>query len=163
MPTHTIFHLAADGVSLILVQRDGALPEILHWGPLITTSDEDLLTFAEMRERPGIDGTSDVPYRPSVLPEHVHGWGGRPGVAAHRAGAAWASQFTVRSIVRDGQPVEPGCAVQAGPSLVAFVAKDDWAEIELLWRSISHEPACCARGQPYANTSASPQTLDLKR
>ncbi len=159
--TQTIIHLAADDVSLVLVQSDDALPEILHWGARVTTSDDDLATFAEMRERTGIEGVSDVPYRPSVLPEHAYGWGGRPGIAAHRAGTAWASRFAVRCVLRDGQAVERGQTVQAGPSLVTVVARDDWADIDVTVEIDLSAAGLVRMRANLLNTSSAVDTLDV--
>ena len=132
-------------------------------GPRRPTSDEDLATFAEMRERTGIDGISDVPYRPSVLPEHAHGWGGRPGVAAHRAGAAWASQFTVRSIDarRTAGRARRCSAGRTEPGRVRGARRLGGDRTPPGDRSLTR-PACCARGQPYATRAPSAETLDLE-
>ena len=89
--------------------------------------------------------------------------GGRPGIAAHRAGAAWASQLRrPQHDARWSAGRARRSAVQAGPSLVAFVARDDWAEIELLLeidlspgRPVSH-----ARSRTQHEPSA--ETLESK-
>ena len=117
---------------MILAQQGDALPTVVHWGARVTAADHDLHTFTEMRERPGIEGISDVPYRPSLLPEHAYGWSGRPGVAAHRGGGAWASRFSVQSIRLDGNPIESGRVVQDGPGLVTISANDEWTQIEIV-------------------------------
>lgn len=131
MRPHRTIHLATDDVSLIVAQRDDALPAIVHWGARVTAPDDDLATFVEMRERLGIDGISDVPYRPSILPEHVYGWSGRPGVSAHRNGSAWASQFRVQAVGLDGRACAPGTSMQGGPGVLTVSARDEWAQIEL--------------------------------
>lgn len=131
MRTHRTIHLATDDVSLIVDQRDDALPSIVHWGARVATPDDDLAAFAAMRERPGIRGVSDLPYRPSVLPEHAYGWSGRPGVSAHRGGSAWASQFRVHAVRLDGLSCAPGSSTQGGPGVLTVSAHDEWAQIEL--------------------------------
>src|SRR5699024_5079084 len=73
---------------------------------------------------------SDVPYRPSLLPEHGAAWFGHPGFEAHRAGAAWAPRFVVRSVEIDGGEMTRA-VVQTGPARVAFTAHDEWAAVEL--------------------------------
>ena len=88
MHARRIVHLTTADVSLIVLQIEDRLPLILHWGARVEAADAELISFAAAEERPGLGGISDIPYRPSILPEHSDGWFGRPGVELHRAGAA---------------------------------------------------------------------------
>jgi len=124
MPTSRLIHLSAAGVSLVVAGEDDRLPVILHWGAAIVAADDDLTAFARAERRRGIDGVSDVPYRPSILPEHAEGWFGRPGLGVHRGGSGWAPQLRMRSLRLDGR--EPGAEVtQAGPGMLIIDAADE--------------------------------------
>ena len=130
MNAQRLIHLTAGDVSVVLVSSDHALPVIAHWGPRIRATDDDLVAFWDAEHRPGLEGVSDVPYRPSLLPEHGAAWFGHPGFEAHRAGAAWAPRFVVRSVEIDGGEMTRA-VVQTGPARVAFTAHDEWAAVEL--------------------------------
>jgi alpha-galactosidase len=125
-----IVHLTAAGVSLLLTQEDSDLPVIAYWGAAIEASDADLVAFATAGHRPGLDGVSDIPYRPSVLPEHGRGWFGRPGLSVHRAGTAWAPRLETVALALDAQEVA-GDVVQSGPGTITATAKDAWARLEV--------------------------------
>ena len=129
MNTTRVIHLASDDVSVLLALRGDRLPTVAHWGRRLVAPDDDLLALAEAGRRTGIDGESDVPYDPSVLPEHTDGWGGRPGLSVHRRGAAWSPRLGVRTVEVDGDTVEPGAVVQTGASTVRVVAHDEFAGI----------------------------------
>lgn len=131
MPAPRIIHLTAADVSVIVLQDDDRLPVILHWGALIDATDAELASFAEAEERPGLSGISDLPYRPSVLPEHSAGWFGRQGVELHRAGAVWAPRFAVRSITLDGTEIGTG-VTQASTGLLVVSAEDEWGQIGVM-------------------------------
>ena len=125
-----IVHLSAGDVSLVVAQQGATLPRIVHWGARIDASADDLHAFVTAEERPGLSAESDVPYQATVLPEHSRGWFGRPGLSAHRAGAAWAPRFHAAPLQAAGVPVEPGVAT-VGAGTVVVDARDDWARIEL--------------------------------
>lgn len=162
MYSTTIIHLSTDDVSVILAQENDSLPAILHWGARVAASDDDLRAFAEMRERPGIEGVSDVPYRPSILPEHVYGWSGRPGISAHRNGGAWATRLTVQRIELDGAEAEIGRILQGGPGRITVHARDEWAQIEVI-SEIDLSPAGLLRTRAsIRNASASAELLSVE-
>lgn len=73
MPPARVIHLVAADVSVILVQRAGLLPTVAHWGCRVTADDAALIALVDADVRPGLDGGSDKPYEPSILPEHTHG------------------------------------------------------------------------------------------
>lgn len=125
-----VIHLTAEGVSVVVSSSDQRLPAIAHWGRAITGSDEDLLALVDAEHRPGMDGISDVPYRPGILPEHAHGWFGTPGVSAHRAGAAWAPRLRLHSLTLDGEELPAGVTT-AGPGLVVARAHDADAALKV--------------------------------
>lgn len=127
-----VVHLSSDDVSLILAFSAWELPAILHWGARITMTDDDLLQFVAAEQRPGIDNISDLPYRPSLLPEHGRGWFGRPGLSVHRDGAAWAPSFRVESIALDGTAVtQPVTQTECGSLLVRARDKQSAVEVKL--------------------------------
>ncbi|WP_208321454.1 alpha-galactosidase [Microbacterium hydrocarbonoxydans] len=128
MPPVQVAHLSARDVSLVLAWSTQDLPVILHWGRRITSTDDDLLAFAVAEQKPGIEDFSDIPYRPSILPEHGRGWFGRPGLSAHRAGAGWVPSFRVEAASLDGTRVEQSVLQAEGGSL-ALSARDDQTEI----------------------------------
>lgn len=130
MQSVRVIHLAADDVSLVLACFAHDLPLILHWGARITATDDDLLSFALAEQRPGLEDVSDLPYRPSVLPEHSRGWFGRPGLSAHRVGAGWASSFRVDTVVVDGKSASEG-VIQTGAASVTVEAHDEQSAIQL--------------------------------
>lgn len=126
-----VIHLVNDDVSVLLTQRGGSPPVIAHWGHRIHASDDDLLAYAESPDRTGIDGISDVPYEPSVLPEHTYGWAGIPGIRAHRAGVAWSPRLTVTSVTVDDESLAEGGVVQVPSGSLIVEASDEWAGIEV--------------------------------
>ncbi|QDE35939.1 alpha-galactosidase [Microbacterium foliorum] len=130
MQSARVIHLTARDVSLVLAAFTDELPVILHWGARISATDDDLLTFALAGRRPGLSDISDIPYRPSLLPEHSRGWFGRPGVSAHRAGRGWAPSFVLAKIDVDGSPVSAP-VTQAGATSIRLDARDDEAQIDL--------------------------------
>ncbi|SMH42747.1 alpha-galactosidase [Rathayibacter oskolensis] len=120
-----VIHLVADDVSVLLTQTGGAVPVIAHWGPRIDASDDELRAFAGTPVRTGIDGVSDVPYEPSILPEHASGWSGLPGLRVHRAGAGWSPRPVVASVTVDGGSLAEGGVVQHGSGTAVVEASDD--------------------------------------
>lgn len=131
MGNDRLIHLTADGVSVLLLQRGELLPTIAHWGAALVAEDADLVALAAAAERTGLEGGSDVPYEPSLLPEHSRGWAGRPGVALHRAGVGWSGRLTVREVSVAGARVGPG-VVQAGAARVVVDAEDRDAQVRVL-------------------------------
>ncbi|MCR2812404.1 alpha-galactosidase [Microbacterium sp. zg.Y1084] len=130
MPTSPLIHLSAAGVSLVVAAERDRLPAILHWGAAIVAADADLQAFALAERRRGIDDVSDVPYRPSILPEHAAGWFGRPGLSVHTAGAGWAPQLRVRRVRVDER--EPDSEVtQTGAGRITVDAGDPGAGIDV--------------------------------
>lgn len=126
MQLSRVIHLVTDDVSVLLTQRDSELPVIAHWGRRIHAGDDDLRLYAEMPVRTGIDGVSDVPYEPSVLPEHSFGWGGLPGIRAHRAGVAWSPRLSVTSVTIDDEVLAEGGVAQRTSGRVRVEAHDEF-------------------------------------
>ncbi|MBN9325562.1 MAG: alpha-galactosidase, partial [Cellulomonas sp.] len=132
MTTSRVIHLAADDVSVLLVFEGELLPTLAHWGRRLDAPDPDLLAWAGSTHRTGMEGESDVPYDPSLLPEHTHGWGGRPGLSLHRSGAAWSPRLSVQTVDVDGEPVAAGGVVRRGASTVRVVARDCVAQVAVV-------------------------------
>ncbi|MFT2691614.1 alpha-galactosidase [Clavibacter zhangzhiyongii] len=131
MPLPRVIHLAVDGVSVLLTQADDALPVVAHWGPRIHASDEELATYARTPDRPGMEGGSDRPYEPTMLPENGSGWGALPGIRAHRAGTAWSPRLAVTGVRVDGGALAPGAVAQRAGGSVVVEAADAWAGIRV--------------------------------
>ncbi|MBW9111679.1 alpha-galactosidase [Microbacterium ureisolvens] len=123
-----VVHLSSADVSLVVTQQGDELPAIVHWGARLDVSDDDLRTLATMDHRPGLSADSDVPYRPSVLPEHSRGWFGRPGLSVHRGGRAWSPRFRAEPLLVAGKPAPAG-ATSLGAGSIVVEASDDWAGI----------------------------------
>jgi alpha-galactosidase len=123
-----VVHLSSADVSLVVTQQGDELPAIVHWGARLDVSDDDLRTLATMDHRPGLSADSDVPYRPSVLPEHSRGWFGRPGMSVHRGGRAWSPRFRAEPLLVAGKPAPAG-ATSLGAGSIVVEASDDWAGI----------------------------------
>ncbi|PPG88749.1 alpha-galactosidase [Rathayibacter rathayi] len=149
-----VIHVVAADVSVLLTQSGGALPVLLHWGPRIHASDDDLVGYAGTPVRTGIDGDSDVPYEPSILPEHAFGWSGLPGLRLHRGGAGWSPRLLVTGVSVDGQEVQEGAVVQCGSALVAVEARDEEAGIEVVLE-IALSPAGLLRARATVRNAAS--------
>ncbi|WP_208544630.1 alpha-galactosidase [Rathayibacter sp. VKM Ac-2759] len=111
-------------MSAVLTQTGDSLPVLAHWGPSLRASDADLIEYAGTAVRTGIDGVSDVPYEPSLLPEHTSGWGGLPGLRVHRAGAAWSPRLSVSSVSVDGAPLAEGAVAQRPGGRAVVEASD---------------------------------------
>ena len=131
MQSPRMLHLSTDDVSVILIQRGVELPVIAHWGERVSVDDRDLFSYAASAVRPGMSGNSDVPYEPSVLPEHAYGWGGLPGIRAHRAGTGWSPKLAVESVSIDGASVADGEIVQSNGGTVTVTATDEFAQIRV--------------------------------
>ena len=126
-----VIHLTTDDVSVLLTQTAGAMPVIAHWGPRIHASDRDLIEYAGTGVRTGMNGKSDVPYEPGILPEHSLGWGGLPGIRTHRGGSAWSPRLEVASVAVDGETLAEGGVVQREGAVVSIDANDEWAGISV--------------------------------
>ncbi|HXH33473.1 MAG TPA: hypothetical protein VNJ54_03560 [Plantibacter sp.] len=81
-----VIHLWTDEVSLVIVQRDGRLPSITHWGAPLVVSDVELSDAVGADSRGDVD--SDERLEPSILPEHALGWSGLSGIRMHRGSSA---------------------------------------------------------------------------
>lgn len=127
-----VIHVVAADVSVLLTQTGDSLPVLAHWGPRLDASDDDLSVYATTPVRTGIDGESDVPYEPSMLPEHSFGWAGLPGLRVHRGGAGWSPLLVVTGVSLDGETVPEGAVVQTGSALVTVEASDAEAGIAVV-------------------------------
>ena len=110
---NNIIHLTSKNSSLIISAV--RVPEILHWGPRISTLDNDLIMSTE---RPISQARLDVDVPLSLCPELGSGHFNSPGLEGHRLGADWAPVFAISQV----QATEHG---------VVLVLKDDIAALSL--------------------------------
>lgn len=160
LPPSRIVHLHTDEVSLVVAQVGTLLPVIAHWGERLHASEEDLSTLLTADEMIGFAEDSDVPYRPSLLPEHSRGWFGRPGISAHRAGAAWAPRLVVTHFDVAGQAVD-GVVERPGAATIVVRAADPWAQIEVMVEIDLSRAGLLALRTTIANTSDAPEPLQV--
>lgn len=83
--------------TLLLLSRDGGLPEILHWGAHLPDLTE---TEARCLRARGVASNAldaDVPFA-RLLPTSGAGSFGMPGLAAHRWAADWSAEFTLTNV-----------------------------------------------------------------
>ena len=81
--------LDGDRVTLI-VATAGRVPSVVYWGPrLIKDLDPDTLMALAARAEAPASPFPDLAV--ALTPQAGQGWPGRPGLAAHRGGAGWAS------------------------------------------------------------------------
>ena len=82
----------AGGVSIV-VDVSGGVPAVLYWGPRIWRAETDRAFLASLARSQRAADTLRLTRRPAVLPESSAGWMGTPGLAGHRAGAAFSTRF----------------------------------------------------------------------
>jgi len=143
---HTVMHLRADGVSLLLRLAPDRLPEVVHWGHALGPVDDGAaaIVAAAVHEQDPVaeaagrddDGLAIVPSRPSadsrsvfhepVIAEHWRSWFGRPGISGSRDGTSWSPRFDrVRLAVTGGVARPSGDLIDIdGPALISFRAQD---------------------------------------
>ncbi|GAA1841479.1 alpha-galactosidase [Pseudonocardia ailaonensis] len=117
--------LSAGGVTVV-VDVDGGLPAIVHWGPDLAGTAPAALRDAR-RPVPGTNAP-DRPLRLALLPEPHDGWTGRPGVLGSRAGRGWAPRFTPRRVLLDGIEVTEAVT---GAGRLDVESRDDDAALGL--------------------------------
>ncbi|MFG1799382.1 alpha-galactosidase [Micromonospora carbonacea] len=132
----TIVHLRRAATSLVLDARGPGLPRVAHWGAdLGPLAADDLTALVAAGVPPVVPSSFDAPTVLSLLPEASAGWSGRPGLAGHRAGAAWSTAFRLDALaVTDepdgtGDPADP--AAPAGSARVTVTASDPAAALTL--------------------------------
>lgn len=124
-PTTEVVHLRAAGVSLVLAADADRLPTLVHWGTDLGALGPDVLqavVATGLTTRANND--LDVPQPLSLLPEQSRGWAGTPGLAGHRAGAAWSTMFVPTAVTVTDRAGEGG--------LVVVEAADTEAGLDLL-------------------------------
>ena len=121
--------LTGGGVALWLVVRDDTLPEVVHWGPVLPDTADDLAGSLLATEKLRATNGVDTPVRVSLLPEGGVGFQGRPGVEGHRAGRSWSPRWRTDEVTVDG--VEPGDHHAGGPATVRVTATDADAALAL--------------------------------
>ena len=99
--------LRAAGVCVVLAAADG-VPVVLHWGA--DPGAVDALDATLHRPRPG--GGLDVEPPVSLVPLHVGGFPGRPGLLGHRHGGRdWAPRFVLADLAVTGDGEDTGGSV----------------------------------------------------
>ena len=125
-----VLALSAADVTLVLDLSDGALPAVVHWGPVIEAlTPADLPALAATGV--ALNGPNDIdsPRRLAVLPELARAWAGRPGLEGSRDGRAWSAAFTVERVTLDGEPVTQ--SLVGGPGRLDIAATDAEAGLGL--------------------------------
>jgi alpha-galactosidase len=131
MTSHSVVHLSAAGVSLLLDVGGARLPAVLHWGASLGDIDgRDAAALATGAVEPVVPNAIDVPVRLSVLPEPWTGWMGKPGLEGHRSGAGWSPHFVASGGALDGAPIAGGF-VASGPGIVTVDAHDPDADLDV--------------------------------
>ncbi len=86
------FRLDSDRDTLVLIATGGALPELAYWGPKLPLGEPNL--FARGVPHGMLDGGEVL----SLLPEAGRGFLGHPGMAVHRRGRDFVTQFVLKSV-----------------------------------------------------------------
>lgn len=87
--------LRANGVSLVLQDEPNQLPEIVHFGPDLGVEGAGGVEALMKASTPPVPRSAfDKPVALRLLPLEVDGWSGRPGLAAHRSGAAFSPSWS---------------------------------------------------------------------
>ncbi len=148
------WYLHADGVGLIVEQRAGRLPGVLHWGADPRPDPDDLAAIASAVRPALTSDTLDAEPQVSVVPEASAGWFGTPGLRGNRAGASFSPQFIVREA-----PDDPPDPAAAGGTL-RWRAADDAAGLALVLElRLTPEGLLLARAE-LTNTGPTPYRLD---
>jgi alpha-galactosidase len=92
--------LESGGVGVVL-DTNGGLPRVLHWGATVAAADRELLSTLG-RSQHGADGLAGSSQFPAVLPEQSLGWMGTPGLEGHREGRAFSTLFSAAGSQVDG-------------------------------------------------------------
>lgn len=128
---NTTIVAAAAGVTIALRVAEGALPEVLHWGPALGPVDaEQAAALAAATGLPWLPDGPDIPARYGILPEGRYGTAVRPGLIGSRAGRDWTPDWSVTAVTFDGRPVAEFEEVGAG--VLAFVAEAPLAGLGLV-------------------------------
>jgi alpha-galactosidase len=140
--TTGILHWRAGGVGLVLATGGGRLPRVLHWGADVVDlaapgalddvddlDEEDLASLAAAADPPASEHPTDVVHEAPILPEHSHGWIGRPAVQGSRAGRDWSPSFRLTATQEHRRGDGTRCLVSRASDPVARLAVD--LEVEL--------------------------------
>ena len=115
--------LRTEGVALVLVTEDGALPWVLHWGadggPL---SEEEAAALIEGDRWIAAPNGPDHGLILGLVPEARFGWSGTPGLVGSRGGADWSPDWHLASVTVDGAPAPEGLT-HTGPAVVEYRAE----------------------------------------
>ncbi len=117
---NTLIALRSQGVSVLIDLCHGRLPAIVHWGAdLGPLTVEDAVAMVRAGVHPIVSNIVDEPVRVALLPEHLTGWVGRPGLSGSRGGRDWSPRFETTALRVGGATVEASGAV---PSLISLDA-----------------------------------------
>ncbi|GAA2227432.1 alpha-galactosidase [Herbiconiux moechotypicola] len=160
LPTTTIVHLRAAGVSLALDLR-GPHPEVLHWGSDLGDLDHDALeALAFTAGAARLHNAPDVPRRFGLLAGEDTDWAGTPSLAGHRAGRG----TTPRLRATDAVVTPSGAADATGGGSVELLYTDEVRMLGLRVR-IALTPEGLVELDQTLTSTASPEApvYDLSR
>lgn len=103
-----VLHRRAGGVSLVLEVPPTGAPRVLHWGAdLGETGDADLAALRDTGIPGPASGVPDEGMPHTMLPAHGEGWLWTPGLAGHRAGAAFSPTFSQTRVTEQQTQDDP--------------------------------------------------------
>jgi alpha-galactosidase len=115
--------LRADGVAIVLVNEDGGLPSVLHWGADPGPLTDDDVAALSVAARWGVAPNGpDTGMVLGIVPEGRFGWSGTPGLVGSRDGADWSPAWNLVSATLDGAPLGE-LLVDTGAGVVEYRAE----------------------------------------
>lgn len=92
-------HLRANGVSVVIDARPGAMPVIAYWGPDLGALAPEQIAALISARRPAVQKDAlDASSNPGIILLASDGWMGRPGLVGHRQGRAWAPRLRAANV-----------------------------------------------------------------
>jgi alpha-galactosidase len=113
MSASRLFRLDGDDSTILFRSVDGAMPALAYWGPRLGAVDGG--TWAARGVPHGMLDAGEVL---SMLPEPGRGFNGHPGLAVHRGGRDFITQFVLADVAES-------------VSSLRFVLRDDLAKLEV--------------------------------
>jgi alpha-galactosidase len=125
MQSAAIFHLRAEGVSLVIDASDG-VPAVLHWGRDLGALSEQELRELLVITRPALMHDSpDSLRRFSIWPSAHEGWVGTPALEGHIGQAGVLSRARLTGVTHEGGIIRFALTDDAGlDSVVTYELED---------------------------------------